>query len=325
MTREELYNLVWSTPASTAAVRLGISDVYLGRVCRSLDVPKPPRGYWRRRAVGQVSLKPALPDARPGLPRVWTKGNVVPQPPDPRRDPPEKTLRLPQARSRKLTHGLVREAAEHLRMAEPGPDGYLRPRQKKLLVDIITSRDCLPRSLRFASDLFHALEARGHCLMIAPAFEGLIRIDIQLENNMKLSYERDSRWSPLRPTVAYIYGLPVGLSVIEACEIRKMRYIGEGQYIPEKDYRVDRHPGPTFAVERQQPTGKVKLVSYSPFHDFPWIQDWSDTAGAPLSGKIEGIVTVLEGEAIALAGRLEKAGRYFQRHESPAGGRRPCG
>ena len=45
MTREELYNLVWSTPASTAAVWLGISDVYLGRVCRSLDVPKPPRGY----------------------------------------------------------------------------------------------------------------------------------------------------------------------------------------------------------------------------------------------------------------------------------------
>jgi len=46
ITREELYELVWSMPMTRASKQLGVSDVMLGRVCRERRVPRPPQGYW---------------------------------------------------------------------------------------------------------------------------------------------------------------------------------------------------------------------------------------------------------------------------------------
>ena len=58
--REELFALVWERPATQVALDLGISDVALGKLCRKLQVPKPPRGYWARVESGQTPRKPAL-------------------------------------------------------------------------------------------------------------------------------------------------------------------------------------------------------------------------------------------------------------------------
>jgi hypothetical protein len=44
--RQELYDLVWSTPMMHAAKQFGISGVILGRICKERNVPKLPRGYW---------------------------------------------------------------------------------------------------------------------------------------------------------------------------------------------------------------------------------------------------------------------------------------
>jgi hypothetical protein len=58
--REELFTLVWERPATEVAKELGISDVALGKLCRRLQVPKPPRGYWAKVQAGQGFKKPAL-------------------------------------------------------------------------------------------------------------------------------------------------------------------------------------------------------------------------------------------------------------------------
>lgn len=42
--REELFALVWERPTSGIAKELGISDVALAKLCRRLQVPKPPPG-----------------------------------------------------------------------------------------------------------------------------------------------------------------------------------------------------------------------------------------------------------------------------------------
>ncbi len=47
--RERLYEEVWSELTQKVAARYGISDVALSKVCKQLNVPKPPRGYWPRR------------------------------------------------------------------------------------------------------------------------------------------------------------------------------------------------------------------------------------------------------------------------------------
>lgn len=60
VTREELYALVWEKPATDVAQDLGISDVALSKLCRRLQIPKPPRGYWARVKAGRAPRRPNL-------------------------------------------------------------------------------------------------------------------------------------------------------------------------------------------------------------------------------------------------------------------------
>jgi hypothetical protein len=62
--RKVLYEQVWSEPALTVAKSYGVSSVWLGKVCRQLNVPVPPRGYWARVRSGGKGKKPPLPKLR---------------------------------------------------------------------------------------------------------------------------------------------------------------------------------------------------------------------------------------------------------------------
>jgi hypothetical protein len=52
LTRQELYDLVWSTPMTKLAETFGISDVGLAKICDRHRVPTPPRGYWAKKEAG---------------------------------------------------------------------------------------------------------------------------------------------------------------------------------------------------------------------------------------------------------------------------------
>ena len=54
--RETLYKEVWEEPTSSLAKRYSISNVGLAKVCRKLQDPVPPRGYWARIRNGHFSL-----------------------------------------------------------------------------------------------------------------------------------------------------------------------------------------------------------------------------------------------------------------------------
>lgn len=58
--RTTLYEQVWSQPVQTVAKTYRISGVMLGKVCRKLQVPVPPRGYWARVQNGYKMKKPSL-------------------------------------------------------------------------------------------------------------------------------------------------------------------------------------------------------------------------------------------------------------------------
>lgn len=60
--RKALYEQVWSQPVQVVAKSYGISGVRLGKVCRTLYVPVPPRGYWARVENGYVTKRPRLPE-----------------------------------------------------------------------------------------------------------------------------------------------------------------------------------------------------------------------------------------------------------------------
>lgn len=59
--RERLYEEVWSKPTQRVAAGYGVSDAMLWKVCRQLQVPKPPRGYWAKKRAGRpVPRRPKL-------------------------------------------------------------------------------------------------------------------------------------------------------------------------------------------------------------------------------------------------------------------------
>ena len=60
LTREELYELVWSKPMVELAKDFGISDVAVAKRCRRVGVPVPGRGYWARVAAGQTPRQAPL-------------------------------------------------------------------------------------------------------------------------------------------------------------------------------------------------------------------------------------------------------------------------
>lgn len=73
LSRQELYELVWSKPVTELAQEIGLSDVAIAKRCRQVQVPVPPRGYWARVAAGQTPKRPPLPkyrDSSAGLGRA---------------------------------------------------------------------------------------------------------------------------------------------------------------------------------------------------------------------------------------------------------------
>lgn len=61
LTREQLYEKVWSTPCSKLAEEFGLSDVAIAKRCKKLEVPRPARGYWAKLQAGRKPRRIPLP------------------------------------------------------------------------------------------------------------------------------------------------------------------------------------------------------------------------------------------------------------------------
>jgi len=59
--RAELFERVWSLPMSKLAEGWGISGNGLKKVCRRVQIPVPPRGYWAKLKAGHRVKRPSLP------------------------------------------------------------------------------------------------------------------------------------------------------------------------------------------------------------------------------------------------------------------------
>ncbi|MBV7522116.1 hypothetical protein [Ensifer sp. ENS12] len=303
ITREQLFELVWSEPVSTVAGRFGVSGSYLARVCAALGVPRPPRGYWAQKAVGRAPPAPRLPEARRGSPRLWSQaeGPVLkrfysPQP-----------SRIRRGSQKGGLDRLIAAAKHSFRTARPDDrTAYLKPR-KRLLVDVVASSAAIDRCLSFASRLFISLEAHGHTVTLAR--QGLTRITIDRRQSPTSDAPRRlDDWRPLRPTVAYFGLVPIGLAIVETSDTVLMHYVGRGRYVREADYV----PPPETAVRytltryRDAPSGRLKLIAYSPL-GIPWQREWLDRSDAPLDGRIGQIVADLENAAISLGSSMQEA------------------
>lgn len=112
LTREELYEHVWTEPMTKVAARYGLSDVALKKRCVKANIPTPGLGHWAKLAAGQTVRRPRLPKASEKTSQaleftIWPAGPVLEVSSEPPPDVP-----LP-ARLTQL-HPAVRAAHESL-------------------------------------------------------------------------------------------------------------------------------------------------------------------------------------------------------------------
>ena len=62
--REKLYREVWLHPVVKVAEKYGVSDVAIHKVCKTLNVPTPPLGYWAKVKAGAEVKKTPLPKTK---------------------------------------------------------------------------------------------------------------------------------------------------------------------------------------------------------------------------------------------------------------------
>jgi hypothetical protein len=91
LTREQLYELVWSKPMQHLAKDYGISDRAMAKLCARNQVPVPPRGYWAKKSSGHKVVRPPLP------------AFVAKEKPE--SEPPEQEVQKPAKKKAKLSNG----------------------------------------------------------------------------------------------------------------------------------------------------------------------------------------------------------------------------
>jgi hypothetical protein len=64
LSREDLYEKVGSEPTRTLALKYGLSDVGLAKICKNFKFPRPGLGFWAKKGHGKKVRKTPLPAIR---------------------------------------------------------------------------------------------------------------------------------------------------------------------------------------------------------------------------------------------------------------------
>lgn len=167
ITRQQLYEQVWTEPVSKVAPRYGISNVALSKICRKYKVPIPPRGYWAKIHAG------GKPKKIPLLAFPQFDNHPLPLRLSHRVDPlNQKKLEHPKTALERigeikvpdqlnLPHPLVRAAAKRLKQKTGWSNVKgLRCAPEEVL-HIEVTRQALDRALLIADTLVKTFEAHG--------------------------------------------------------------------------------------------------------------------------------------------------------------------
>lgn len=298
------------------AARYNVSSSFLARVCERLNVPRPPRGYWAKLAVGKKCPRPALPEARPGDELEWSRNGEARRAPRALPKAPVATTskRIRRHTERPSHHSLILGAQEHFDAARESDSGYLKP-QKKLLVDLVVSKETITRALNAANALFLSLEDRGHQVGFAPRDQSLSRRSIDEREHGGPQRHYSNLWVPARPTVVFVGTVAIGLTIFEMSEEVEVSW-ENGKYVRVSDISRPKHRAhalsSSWTHKQYMPSGRLCLQAYSPYWRAEWTQQWRESKGADLQGKFKAIVKELEREAATIAVLVEEGERQAE-------------
>ncbi len=174
--RESLYNEVWTDPVTVVAPRYGLSDVGLAKICRTLAIPLPSRGYWAKVRAGRTMNRVPLPDLKH---EHLSRTGLVKLPPE--QAEIRETTRKASARLRKelnveplperassSLHPLVRAASVRLRRRDGWPENTLLRSAPKEVLNLSVTKVSLGRTLGIVDALIKLLATQGFEFEVNP-------------------------------------------------------------------------------------------------------------------------------------------------------------
>lgn len=269
LSRHDLYEMVWSQPVIRLAGKYGVSDVWIHKICKKYNIPRPPRGYWAQIQSGK-RIK------RTPLPKVSDDGtihiNVYPSNgrPSTEKSNRPKSIYAPQL-SKKIVvpenltdaHPLIEKTAKILTSCKPNLSGIVVSHREDCL-NIRVSREQIDRALRVMDTVIKKLHEMGLSV-------------VNSENK----------------TIVTISDVPLDISIEE--ELRRRR-IRAAEHSLEGYYQF----GYNLYDRYSTPTGKLSLVisNIGFFHGKIFRRIWRDTDSKRLeeclNSFISGLIKVAE-------------------------------
>ncbi len=297
LTREELYELVWSKPMLELAKDFGLSDVALAKRCRRLAVPVPGRGYWARVAAGQTPRQSPLKkradqsgdysalifDARSADVEQKQRGVDTTHPKSEVRQKIAE-LEIKPIDDLRLASGIVKRTAMHLKVYWRKEIAWERGERTGPIVRIEVSDACTERALVLAEQLLLAVKHVGW------------KVRRPERTNEPNTYDRYARTATASAGPEYV------------------QIIAEEEpftvYIDERRRRIDHVP----TEEEKQKRRRGEYV-YAPRWDYLHTGElrlhvsgktWQDTAKKKLEFSIGSILDFMLTEALAIKVRREQ-------------------
>ena len=179
LSREELYDLVWSKTMGSLSTRFGVSNAVLKQTCQRAAIPMPGPSHWTKKAFGKETLQAALPARLPGIDndvvvarpfdRYWFSKSKMKQLYPPPRTPPEFPEPIEAVRER-IAKAIGEISVPHqIHLWHPAIDCWLKEhakRRKKILAGVSSYSLDKPeldtpfeqRRLRILNSLFFAMQ-----------------------------------------------------------------------------------------------------------------------------------------------------------------------
>lgn len=292
-TRQQLYDLVWSTPMTKLAKTLVMSDVGLRKICVKHDIPTPPLGYWAKLNFGKPVKQPPLPlpskdVADRFLVSVYATVELpehVRQAAALARETVTEILSVPIEMPTRL-HQFAKSLKAALKSGASDRQGFLNVGGAGV-ISASVGKSSATRVVLIAGTLLKALEGLGHHAI--PADDGL---DLIVEGErMRFLFSETKDKREHLPTKSE-------LKARDDWEASRVRY--------PSIYNADRRHWPSWD---HYPSGRISLTLIDPLRN-PWqdyriLGSWRDRQSTSLENYVNDIfVAILAGAALVRHNRL---------------------
>jgi len=201
LTRQELYELVWSRPITSLTSQYLVTEHFIHKVCRDMAIPLPGIGYWTKTRFGKPLEWEELPSDYEGKNEVIFASKANSDPLLIRQKEIRKDKRLNLIVPQMLTNPdkLVVAASASLNRKQESYRSKRLYRCENDQLDIEVSLDNFGRSLKIFDTLIKAIKIRGHKIEIRYGATNIIvqgqNIRVKLREKTKHIPPTNTSWT----------------------------------------------------------------------------------------------------------------------------------